>query len=184
MDKFEIKNKQEVTESRLEVKKSKFIARVYYITSQEDAEYIIDREKEEYKDARHVVYAYMLKSGGKYTDNKEPQGTAGKPIYSLLEKENIINVLIIVIRYFGGILLGTGPLTRAYSTVAKEALAKCEKTPYIEYEEKTINCEYKEEETTKRNLLNQNCIIKEIVRTDKVNISYLEPKGLTLIKVD
>lgn len=176
MDKFELKNKEDVVESTLEVKKSKFIAKVYYITSQEHAEKIISKAREEYEDARHVVYAYMLKSSGKCTDDKEPQGTAGKPIYSLLEKENMINVLVIVIRYFGGILLGTGPLTRAYSTVAKDALKKCEIMPYIEYEEKIIICEYKEEEITKRNLDNANCIIKEIIRTDRVQIKYMEPK--------
>lgn len=176
MNKFELANRDEIVTSILEVKKSKFIAKVYYINSSEEAEKIIQQVRNEYKDARHVVYAYTLKSSGKFTDDKEPQGTAGKPVYSLLEKENWVNVLIIVIRYFGGILLGTGPLTRAYSTVAKEALAKCCKIPYIEYEEKLLVCEYKEEETLKRNLANNNCIIKDIVRTDKVKIKYLEPK--------
>lgn len=176
MDKFELKNKEEVVTHTIEIKKSKFIAKVYYINSQQMAEEIITKNREEYKDARHVVYAYMLKSGGKCTDDKEPQGTAGKPIYSLLEKENIINVLVVVIRYFGGILLGAGPLTRAYSTVAKEALAKCEKRPYIEYIEKSIVCEYKEEEQTKRTLQKKNCIIQDIIRTEKVEIKYLEPK--------
>lgn len=176
MDKFELKNREEVVEHTIEIKKSKFIAKVYYIDSETMANEIIKKTREEYKDARHVVYAYMLKSGGKCTDDKEPQGTAGKPIYSLLEKENVINVLVIVIRYFGGILLGAGPLTRAYSTVAKEALAKCEKISYIEYDEKNIVCEYKEEEQLKRTLLNANCIIQNIIRTDKVEIKYLQPK--------
>lgn len=176
MDKIELKNREEVVEHTIEIKKSKFIAKVYYIDSENMANEIIKKTREEYKDARHVVYAYMLKSGGKCTDDKEPQGTAGKPIYSLLEKESLINVLVIVIRYFGGILLGAGPLTRAYSTVAKEALAKCEKIPYIEYDEKNIVCEYKEEEQLKRTLLNANCIIQNIIRTDKVEIKYLQPK--------
>ena len=177
MDRFEIKNKEEVVEHIIEIKKSKFIAKVHYINSEDMANQIIQQTREEYKDARHVVYAYMLKSSGKCTDDKEPQGTAGKPIYSLLEKEHVINILVIVIRYFGGILLGAGPLTRAYGTVAKEALAKCEKVPYIEYDEKSIMCEYKEEEQIKRKLLNTKCIIKDIVRTDIVKISYLTPKN-------
>lgn len=176
MNKFEIANKEQVVTNMLEIKKSKFIAKVYYINSQDDAEKIIQNVREEYKDARHVVYAYMLKSSGKCTDDKEPQGTAGKPIYSLLEKENMINVLIVVVRYFGGILLGAGPLTRAYSTVAKEALAKCNKIPYVEYEEKSLTCEYKDEEQIKRTLNQSNCIIKEISRTEKIKIKYLEPK--------
>ena len=99
-------------------------------------------------------------------------------VAKLLEKENVINTLIIVIRYFGGILLGAGPLTRAYSTVAKEALAKCEKKEYIEYDTKTLECEYKEEEQTTRTLKQQGCIIENIIRTDKVTIEYLEPKGM------
>jgi len=176
MNKFELKNKEEVVEHAIEIKKSKFIAKVYYIDSESVANEIIKKTREDFKDAKHVVYAYMLKSGGKCTDDKEPQGTAGKPIYSLLEKENVINVLVIVIRYFGGILLGAGPLTRAYSTVAKEALAKCEKTLYIEYDEKKLICEYKEEEQIKRNILNTKGIIKNIIRTDKVEIEYLQPK--------
>lgn len=170
-------NTNVVTEE-LVIKKSKFIAKVYYISSQEQAEEIIAKAREEYKDARHVVYAYTLKSSGRFTDDKEPQGTAGKPIYSLLEKEKVINTLIIVIRYFGGILLGAGPLTRAYSTVAKEALAKCEKQKYIEYTNKTLECEYKEEEQTIRTLKQQGCIIENIIRTDKVTLKYLEPKGM------
>ena len=136
MDKFELVDRENVVTNILEVKKSKFIAKVYYVNSSEQAEDIIEKARQDYKDARHVVYAYMLKSGGKFTDDKEPQGTAGKPIYSLLEKENLVNVLVIVIRYFGGILLGAGPLTRAYNSVAKQALQNCEKKKYIEYEEK------------------------------------------------
>lgn len=177
MNKFELKNKEQIEEYILEVKKSKFIARVYYIDSEAMANEIIQKNKQEHKTARHVVYAYMLKAGGKCTDDKEPQGTAGKPIYSLLEKENIVNVLIVVIRYFGGILLGAGPLTRAYSTAAKEALAKCEKMPYIEYEKKVLTCEYKEEDSIKRNLKINNCVILKITRTDRLEIEYMEPKN-------
>ena len=92
MDKFELvdRTNQNVVTEELIIKKSKFIANVYYINSKEQAEEIIAKAREEYKDARHVVYAYTLKSSGKFTDDKEPQGTAGKPIYSLLEKEQVI----------------------------------------------------------------------------------------------
>lgn len=178
MDKFELvdRTNTDVITEELVIKKSRFIAKVYYINSQQEAEIIIAKAREEYKDARHIVYAYTLKSSGRFTDDKEPQGTAGKPIYSLLEKEHVINTLIIVIRYFGGILLGAGPLTRAYSTVAKEALAKCEKQKYIEYEEEIIECEYKEEEQLLRKLKQQKCIIQNIIHTDKVKLEYLKPK--------
>ncbi len=176
MEKFELANREKVETNILEVKKSKFIALVHYIDSQEMAEKKIQEAREEYKDARHVVYAYMLKSSGRFTDDKEPQGTAGKPIYSILEKENLINVLVIVIRYFGGILLGAGPLTRAYATVAKDALSKCNKVPYVEYVDESIVCEYKEEENIKRKLQTSSCIIQDVIRAEKVEIKYKKPK--------
>lgn len=175
MDKFELANRDKVETNILEVKKSKFIALVYYIDSQEMAEEKIQKVREEYKDARHVVYAYRLKSTGRFTDDKEPQGTAGKPIYNILEKENLINVLVVVIRYFGGILLGAGPLTRAYATVAKDALIKCDKALYIEYKDESAICGYKDEEQVKRNLQSANCIIQDIIRTEKVEIKYKKP---------
>ena len=175
MEKFELANREKVETNILEVKKSKFIALVYYIDSQEMAEEKIQEVRDEYKDARHVVYAYTLKSSGRFTDDKEPQGTAGKPIYNILEKVNLINVLVVVIRYFGGILLGAGPLTRAYATVAKDALNKCDKVPYIEYLDESIICEYKEEEQVKRNLQAENCLIENIIRTEKVEIKYKKP---------
>lgn len=176
MNKFETISKDDEQISILEVKKSKFIAKVYYIDSTEMAEALIQKTRNEYKDARHIVYAYMLKSTGKFSDDKEPQGTAGKPIYSLLQKENLINVLIVVIRYFGGILLGAGPLTRAYGTVAKEALTKCKRIQHVEYENKKLICQYNEEESVKRDLLSLGCIIQRIIRTEKVQIEYLQPK--------
>jgi len=175
MEKFELANREKVETNILEVKKSKFIALVYYIDNQEMAEKKIQQVREEYKDARHIVYAYMLKSSGRFTDDKEPQGTAGKPIYNILEKEKLINVLVVVIRYFGGILLGAGPLTRAYATVAKDALNKCDKTPYVEYLDESIICEYKEEEIIKRKLQDANCIIQDIIRTEKIEIKYKKP---------
>lgn len=176
MEKFELANREKVETNILEIKKSKFIALVYYIDSQEMAEEKIQQVREDYKDARHVVYAYMLKSSGRFTDDREPQGTAGKPIYSILEKENLINVLVVVIRCFGGILLGAGPLTRAYATVAKDALSKCDKVPYVEYLDNSIICEYKEEEQIKRQLQASSCIIQEIIRTEKIEIKYKKPK--------
>ena len=90
MDKYTIKTPQDVNiEEEIVIKKSRFISKIWYISSKEEADKIIEEQKEMYSDARHVVYAYRLENVGKYTDDKEPQGTAGKPIYSLLEKENI-----------------------------------------------------------------------------------------------
>ena len=175
MHKFEIKKKEGAT-AELIIKKSRFIAKVYYVEDTEQINLLIEQNRKEHKEAKHIVYAYRLPNTAGFSDDKEPQGTAGKPIYILLEKENLINVLVIVIRYFGGILLGAGPLTRAYSTAANDALKLCGKKEYVEYEPKEIVCEYKEEEIINSKLQETNCIIQDIIYTDKVIIKFLKPK--------
>lgn len=161
----------------LVVKKSKFISKLYSITSKEEAEEIIKKIREEYKEAKHVVYAYTLKVSGKFSDDKEPQGTAGKPIYSLLEKENLVNVLIIVVRYFGGVLLGTGLLTRAYLEAAKQILSNYEKEEYVEYVFAEIEVNYAGEEKVKKQVLEINGEIIKIERDGKVRISVNIPSN-------
>ena len=100
-------------------KKSKFIANVFYVESREEAEEIIKKVNKQYHDARHNCYAYrVITSEGvieKASDDGEPSGTAGAPMLTILSKNNLANVLVIVTRYFGGILLGTGGLVKAYS---------------------------------------------------------------------
>jgi len=106
-------------------KKSKFIANVFYVESREEAENIIKQINKKYYDARHNCYAYrIITSDGiieKASDDGEPSGTAGAPMLTILSKNELSNVLIIVTRYFGGILLGTGGLVKAYS----EACSLC-----------------------------------------------------------
>ena len=173
---YEIENENKEISCELVVKKSRFIAKVYYVDNVETINNLIDKKREEYNDAKHVVYAYRLLNTAKFSDDKEPPGTAGKPIYNLLEKENLVNVLIIVIRYFGGVLLGTGPLRRAYGRVANELLKLCTKKEYIRYVLKEITCEYKEEESIKRDLINNGYIIEDITHLDKVYIKYKIPE--------
>ena len=100
-------------------KKSKFIANFVKINSQKEAEEIIKKYKKKYHTARHNCVAYRVIEDGaiveKSSDDGEPSGTAGQPMLNILQKNNLCNVLIIVTRYFGGILLGTGGLVRAYS---------------------------------------------------------------------
>lgn len=103
-------------------KKSKFIANIYVINSKEEAEEILKDVKKKYYDARHNCYAYILKDTEKSSDDGEPSGTAGAPLLELLKTSNLRNVMIVVTRYFGGILLGTGGLVRAYTLSAKKAL--------------------------------------------------------------
>ena len=100
------------------IKKSKFISFLFEIKKLEDINKIINELKIEHKKATHICYAYKLDNNVKYYDDGEPNGTAGKPIYNIIEKKNLNNILIVVIRYFGGIKLGAGGLLRAYSNSA------------------------------------------------------------------
>ncbi len=108
----------------LEIKKSKFIAYYYEINSIEEANIIIDELWKLNKKARHIPYAYKVCNTAKKSDDKEPSGTAGMPIYNLLEMKNLDNCLIAVVRYFGGTKLGAGLLTRTYLNAAKGAIEK------------------------------------------------------------
>ncbi|MCI9126766.1 MAG: YigZ family protein [Eubacterium sp.] len=106
-------------------KKSRFIAHVLPIQSEEEALAHIERIKKQYWDARHNCFAFIIGRNNeiqRFSDDGEPQGTAGKPILEVLTNGNIHNTLIIVTRYFGGTLLGTGGLVRAYGQSAKAGL--------------------------------------------------------------
>lgn len=108
-------------------KKSKFIAHLFYVESTEEAEKYIKQIKKDYNDARHNCFAYAIETsdGGilvKYNDDGEPQGTAGAPMLKLILEQGLSNILVIVTRYFGGILLGTGGLVRAYTCSTQKAL--------------------------------------------------------------
>lgn len=108
-------------------KKSKFIAHVFPISEGQEALSYIERLRKEYWDARHNCYAYVIGERNelqRFSDDGEPQGTAGKPILEVLLGEEIHNCLVVVTRYFGGILLGTGGLVRAYQSSTKEGLAQ------------------------------------------------------------
>ena len=104
-------------------KKSRFLGRVFAVSSEDEARALLEAVKRAHYDARHNCWCYILKSGQKrYSDDGEPQGTAGQPMLNVFEREGVVDVLCIVTRYFGGILLGAGGLCRAYTKAAKDAL--------------------------------------------------------------
>lgn len=113
-------------ENEFIIKKSKFITKLYFVTSEIEIKNILDENKTEYKDATHICYAYILNNVERFNDDSEPSGTAGMPILNVLKNNNLNNVLCIVIRYFGGIKLGAGGLIRAYCSSVSEALNKTE----------------------------------------------------------
>ena len=109
----------------IEEKRSRFIANIFYVENVEQAENIIKEIKKKYYDARHNCYAYIINDEQvikKSSDDGEPSGTAGSPILNVIEKNALCNVLIIVTRYFGGILLGAGGLVRAYTESATKVI--------------------------------------------------------------
>ena len=122
MEKFIIK---EGGQGEIVEKKSRFIATVLPIDTEEEALQYIEKIKKKYWDARHNCFAFVIGSNNeiqRFSDDGEPQGTAGKPILETLLNENLHNTLIVVTRYFGGTLLGTGGLVRAYGQSSKEGI--------------------------------------------------------------
>ena len=134
----------EITEKR-----SRFIANVYEIHSEAEALEILESVRKTYYDARHNCYAYVLGERNetqRFSDDKEPQGTAGKPILEVITRQGFYNTLIVVTRYFGGILLGTGGLLRAYTQAASEGLKQAEENGQAAFllngRELSITCDY------------------------------------------
>jgi len=108
----------------MEERKSVFIGHAKPVSSEEEARAFIDAKKKEYHDATHNVYAYFLNGGAvaRYSDDGEPQGTAGMPVLNVVKLSGATDLCVVVTRYFGGILLGAGGLVRAYSASAKQAI--------------------------------------------------------------
>lgn len=119
-------------ENTIIIKKSKFITKIYKINNSKEVNIILDKLKKEFKDSTHICYAYIFNGMEKCSDDGEPSGTAGLPILNILKRNNLTNVLSVVIRYFGGIKLGAGGLVRAYSNSVVETLKQ---TNIVELEE-------------------------------------------------
>lgn len=125
-------------------KKSKFLSFCYPVTEEKEVLAIIEKARKKFYDSTHVVFAYRLKNNNtaRFSDDGEPQGTAGMPVMDVIGKNGIEDALIIVVRYFGGILLGAGGLVRAYSKSASLAVEKakiCTMTPCTVF---SIKCNY------------------------------------------
>ena len=160
------------------VEKSKFIAHIVPVSSKEEADAFIAAIKKEYWDATHNVPALILgeKSQTKWaSDDGEPQGTSGVPMLKFLEGEGLTNVLIVVTRYFGGIKLGTGGLSRAYVQAAKMALEEAGVCDVKEVVCFTYRCDY----TYLTKIQNMGLYIDQIAYDEMVSIKILtEPEEL------
>lgn len=120
-----MKTIKEVTSHEFEIKKSKFISFAIPLSSGDDVKPIVKQFKEYYKDARHVVYAYVCGSEVGFDDDNEPSKTAGFSMLEVLKYKQMDHVLVVCIRYFGGIKLGSGGLIRAYAQSCSEVLNNC-----------------------------------------------------------
>ncbi len=130
-------------EATLVEKKSKFIARIFPVEREDEAQDHLARIRKEYWDAAHNVYAYVIRRGPvRYSDDGEPRGTSGQPTLHVLQAQAVENVLCVITRYFGGVLLGAGGLVRAYSAAAKLALDAAGLARMRRWHQVLIPCEY------------------------------------------
>ncbi len=135
----------QTTTIELEIQKSRFIAEIFYVESEEGIQNHLTSVRLRYPGANHYCYAYILKPErelSRFSDDGEPGGTAGQPIFHCLEQNDLTNVLVIVTRYFGGIKLGAGGLVRAYSHAASAVLSQSIITAFKLHDKAKITIDY------------------------------------------
>ena len=167
-------------------KRSRFIGRVSPAFSPEEAEDFIARVKAEHPTARHNVWAYSVGPGTpieRLSDDGEPRGTAGDPVLEVFKKRGVRNIVCVVTRYFGGILLGAGGLLRAYGQAASAALEAAGVASYSYHDILTAIVEYDQYGRVQRELEGRNIVIHSVDFTEKVKVTALvKPADLELIK--
>ncbi len=158
------------------INKSKFISSVQPVNSEEEAIEFIEKIKKEFKEASHNVYAYVVGQDNnvqRFTDDGEPSGTAGMPVLNVINQENLKNVVVVVTRYFGGVLLGAGGLARAYTKSAKAGLEKGLIVNKELYHEISTTIEYTMLGKIENKLTKNNFIIKDKKYGENVDIIVL-----------
>lgn len=143
-------------------RRSRFIARVWPVENEAEALMHLESVRKEHYDARHNVYAYSIREGGimRYSDDGEPQGSSGQPTLNVFRSQEIQNFCCVVTRYFGGILLGTGGLVRAYSTAAKQALENAGVCRMALWKSIELGCTYSQFERIKWLLQEHEAVIE------------------------
>ena len=158
-------------------KKSKFIANISYVENVEEAEAKIKDIKKKYYDAKHNCIAYRVIENGriveKASDDGEPSGTAGGPMLNILQKNNLCNLVVVVTRYFGGILLGTGGLVRANSDATQKAIEKSVKVSKVDGIEVEVKLDYPNLE-----------IFKYYCKNNEINITKIDYYEDIILKME
>ena len=172
-----VKNEAHV---EFEEKRSLFIGHALHVTSEEEAMDFVKKIKKQYLDATHNVWAYHLKGGiiARYSDDGEPQGTAGMPVLEAIRKSGATDVCIVVTRYFGGILLGAGGLVRAYSHSAVIAIDGAEIVTYEPYYEYELVCGYSEYQRYSNILSIERAVIDETDFGAEVTVRFAVKRTL------
>jgi uncharacterized YigZ family protein len=165
-------------ESQIVIKKSRFITTVVPINNIPEAEKHIKEVKAKYSDANHNVYAYIVAGDQNYSkcnDDGEPSGTAGRPILEVISKMGLSNVVVVVSRYFGGILLGAGGLVRAYTEAAKTGIHEAgmlELIPHVQY---TLKLKYEQQRELKSIVKAVNGQVEEISYQENITCQVCLP---------
>lgn len=165
--------------SEVIIKKSRFLGIAANVDSEEEARELLNAIRKEHYSARHVCYAYSIGDNNpslKFSDDGEPGGTAGRPILDVVTNSGVSNIIIIVVRYFGGVLLGTGGLVRAYTESAQEAVKAAGKTTVWVTETFDITLDYGDFERVKSLIEKIEGASLEVAYTDKVVISATVPE--------
>lgn len=171
--------------AEIEEKKSRFIATIRPVSSEEEAASFVASMKKQYWDARHNCSAFVIGGSGQKTrcsDDGEPSGTAGRPMLDVLVNEHITNVCVVVTRYFGGTLLGTGGLVRAYSSAVKAALANCEIIRKINGHSVEIECDYNDFGRIKSMLDRSGARMKDVDYGQSVTAVIITPDAKALVR--
>ena len=170
----------EYGESEIVQKKSRFIGQAFYVDSEEKVQQILLETRKKHKLANHNCYAYRLEGPTvleRQSDDGEPGGTAGMPILDILRGNEIVNGMVIVTRYFGGTLLGTGGLVKAYGSAAKEAVQNAGIITKELYRKISIFCDYTLSGKIEYELKTDNIAMDEIIYTDMVEFRIYIPLG-------
>ena len=164
------------SETEFTEKRSTFIGHVWPVETEEEARARIDEMKRKYHDARHNCWCYLVKDGPvRYSDDGEPQGTAGQPMLGVFQKENVTDMVCVVTRYFGGILLGAGGLVRAYTQSAKDALDAAGVSVVRPWAELAVPCPYALFERVKLEAESCGGVLGEAEYAEQVTVRVLLP---------
>ena len=166
-------------ETELVEKRSRFIGQVWPVESEEEARARIEETKKKHYDARHNCWCYRIQEGGveRYSDDGEPQGTAGQPILNVFQREGVANVCCVVTRYFGGVLLGAGGLVRAYTTATARALEAAEVVTVRSVVELEVTVDYSLYERAALLIQAAGAKIADPQFTDRVTLRWQMPEG-------